>query len=977
MVDNNLEISPESSDFSEIAAALSDLPELLRSEVELAWQDFVAQPESFKLSNRIKEMIKVWAASPFVATTCVREPATLRQLLESGDLDRVYDDGELDTRIEQCVLSLVSEAELMRVLRQLRRREMVRIAWRSLNGAAALNETLMDLSILAQGCVNHALQWCYRDARRRFGSPRSNAGEVQPMVVLGMGKLGGYELNFSSDIDLIFAYPEEGSTDGIRSLDNSHFFIRLGQRLIKILNEITAEGFVFRVDMRLRPFGEAGPLAISFNAIEDYYQQHGRDWERYAMIKARVVGGDPHAGGKLLERLRPFVYRRYLDYGAFEALRKMKALINVEIKRRRLDDNIKLGTGGIREVEFVGQAFQLIRGGRDTSLQVRCLQVVLRLLKKKNQLPAYAVDRLLAAYTFLRRTENCLQMIADQQIHALPKDRLQRARLAVAMGFTDWDAFRNKLDTHRKNIHEQFEGVFAKPQIELYSADGYDDLSTPLLKLWLGMLDDQQAVTLLEHVGFRQPLLVCSLLNEHRKGRVYNLKNAAGRERLDRLMPLLIAAVGKSHQPDAVLPRLLSLTEAIGRRSVYIALLAEYPMALSQLVKLSAASPWISEYLGRHPILLDELLDPRRLYAPSNRKRLSINLRDELSHVDIKDLEASMDRVRHFKHANVLRVAAADVMEALPLMRVSDQLSWIAEAVLEEALTICLRQLVVKHGWPRCVVDAKDYRPGFIIVGYGKLGGLELGYGSDLDIVFLHDSAGDQQFTEGERSLDNAVFFVRLGQRVIHFLTALTPAGELYKVDTRLRPSGASGLLVSGLQAFDEYQRNHAWTWEHQALVRARVVAGDKQLAERFGAIRHNILCLKRDISKLRREVREMRVKMWEEFGTTSQDLFDLKKDTGGIVDIEFMVQYSVLANAHKHPCLTEYTDNIRILDGLEHSGLLAPQDAQLMRDIYRTYRDKVHALSLQGESCIVGRSEFSDESTEIKRLWRTIMDAP
>lgn len=959
----------------EIASTLADLPEILRSDPNQALLTIESHLDLPALQGRMRELLRVWAASPFAMLICVREPTLLSRLLNSGDLDRVYRDIEWNERIGEPLTTIDSETRLMKALRLLRRREMLRIVWRDITGVATLNETLMDLSNLAQSCVEMALQWCYREGCQRFGTPLNTAGEAQPMVVLGMGKLGGHELNFSSDIDLIFTFAEVGATDGIRPLDNSQFFIRLGQRLIKILSEITSDGFVFRVDMRLRPFGEAGPLAISFNAMEDYYQQHGRDWERYALIKARVVAGDRKAGDELLARLRPFVYRRYLDYGAFEALRKMKALINAEIKRRRMGDNIKLGAGGIREVEFIGQAFQLIRGGRDTTLQIRPLQDVLRRLEERQQLPSHVVGKLLAAYQFLRRTENRLQMIADQQTHVLPKDELQRTRLAFAMGYADWETFRKQLDLHRKQVREQFEGVFATPQVE-FPAEGKDETGTLLLKLWLGMLDELQATAVLKQAGFRQPEQAYFTLLKYNNSQVYRLKSALGRERMDRLMPLLLAAVGQSSQPDVVLPRLLSLTEAIVRRSVYIALLAEHPLALSQLVKLSSASPWISQYLCRHPVLLDELLDPRRLYAPLNRKELSAHLRDELSHVNSMDLEALMDRVRYFKHANVLRVAAADVMGVLPLMKVSDQLSWIAETVVEESLAICHRQLVTKHGQPRCVFEEKEIQPGFVVVGYGKLGGLELGYGSDLDIVFLHDSAGNQQWTRGEQSIANAVFFVRLGRRMIQFLTALTPAGKLYDVDSRLRPSGASGMLVSSLQTFDDYQHNQAWTWEHQALVRARAVAGDPQLVERFGVIRREVLCLQRATQALRQDVRGMRLKMWEQIATPSGDQFDLKKDPGGIIDIEFMVQYQVLANAHQHLCLAEYTDNNRILEALENCGILIAQDAQSMREIYRIFRDRAHELSLQGEPSIVNRSEFSLESAEIKRLWRVMLDA-
>ncbi|MEN8132712.1 MAG: bifunctional [glutamate--ammonia ligase]-adenylyl-L-tyrosine phosphorylase/[glutamate--ammonia-ligase] adenylyltransferase [Pseudomonadota bacterium] len=959
----------------QIISSINELPDALHPELERAWESFLSHPDSFALEGRIRETTRVWAASPFAAGICCRDPEVLAQLLDSGDLDRSYQPSTLDKRITKALSAANSEHAVMQGLRRLRRAQMLRIAWRDLTGVADLSETLQDLSRLAQGCVEHALTWCFKEACRRYGIPRGSNGEAQRLVVLGMGKLGGYELNFSSDIDLIFSFPEEGATDSARGQSNSQFFIRLGQRLIKLLNDTTADGFVFRMDMRLRPFGDSGPLAISFNAMEDYYQHHGRDWERYAMIKARVVAGDKEAGAQLLSRLRPFVYRRYLDFGAFEALRKMKALINAEIKRLNLDDNVKLGAGGIREIEFIGQAFQLIRGGRDPDLQERRIQVVLRLLKDKDLLPAYAVDKLLKAYEFLRRAENCLQMVADQQTHMLPGEGMHRVRLAFAMGYSDWGAFKADLDRHRQQIRDLFEGLFAPPQFDGSSTSQKNESGTPLLKLWHGVLDKEPAVALLAQAGYRQPHAAHEVLNQYREGRVYHLKNALGRERLDRLMPLLIAAVGQSSDPDTVLPRLLSLIDAIVKRSVYIALLAEHPMALSQLVQLSTASPWISEYLRRQPILLDGLLDPRSLYAPPDKDGLREQLEAELRHIDGDDLETLMDRLRHFKQANVLRVAAADVMDFIPLMKVSDQLTWIAEVILEKVSQICIRIMMTKHGAPRCIIEGEAYHPGFAIAAYGKLGGIELGYASDLDIVFLHDSAGKQQYTDGSRSIDNSVFYARLGQRIIHFLTAFTPAGELYEIDSRLRPSGASGPLVSSLQAFERYQLEKAWTWEHQALARARVVAGDTGIARRFDQIRHAVLCRPRDKIKLRREVWEMRQRMREGLARTPGGYFDLKKDLGGIADIEFMVQYGVLAHAHDYPSLTEFTDNIRLLDTLERCSLMSAEDAQSLRDIYRLFRDKVHSLSLQGEASVADVAEFVQERARVKQLWQEMME--
>ncbi len=949
------------------------LPESLRADVQRHWEAFDARDA---LQDRRQEILRVWAASPFAAKTCLQNPELLSKLFESGHLQRAYTPDEMAARVAGAVEPAAPEAALIRALRVLRRREWLRIAWRDLTGAANLDETLRELSAMAGHFAEQALEHCYSRACERYGVPRDPQGEAQQLVVLGMGKLGGAELNFSSDIDLIFAYPEDGQTDGRRARDNREFFTRLGQRFIKVLSEYTAEGFVFRVDMRLRPFGD-GPLAISFDAMEHYYQTHGREWERYAMIKARVVAGDRAKGDELLRRLRPFVFRRYLDYGAFGSLRDMKALIDGEVARRELIDNIKLGAGGIREIEFIAQAFQLVRGGRDTELQQRELRAVLPCLARKGHLPQADVDALLAAYAFLRRVENRLQMANDQQTHALPENDIERARLAFAMNFDDWASFAETLDAHRRRVHERFERTFAEPE----SVDpevGHTGSNRALVELSQGHSDDDRTLALLRKAGFDDPSTVVPAIKALYTGHAYQAQDETSRERLNRLMPLLLAEVARQPDPARTLSRILPLIEAIARRSVYLALLAEHREALAQLVKLSAASKWIAEYLSHHPILLDELLNPRDLYAPPDRAGLAARLGDEFAQIDPFDMEAQMERLRQFKQVNVLRVAAADVMEALPLMRISDQLTWIAEVILEHVLNIAWQQMTARYGKPGCVIDGEQYRPGFAIIAYGKLGGIELGYSSDLDLVYLHDSAGEQQCTDGEKSIDNATFFVRLAQRIVHALTAFTPAGQLYEVDMRLRPSGAAGILVSGVQSFELYQREKAWTWEQQALVRARAVAGSGGIASQFQRIRHEVLARKKEIPRLRREVREMRERMWRELGSHDYTRFDLKKDAGGIADIEFMVQYQVLAHAHDHARLSEFTDNIRILDGLAASGLLTAEDAGFLQDAYRGYRDSVHALSLQGESAaVVDGQEFAEERAGVQRLWRDLMEVP
>lgn len=920
---------------------------------------------------------QVWACSPFVAQACIRRAALACELIGSGDLDRRYGPGELAARIEQALSGAADEAACMDALRRLRLREMLRIAWRDLGGRAQLDETLGELSELAEQCVDAALRWVETRLSAVHGTPRGGSdGEPQRLVVLGMGKLGGRELNFSSDIDLIFLYPEDGTTDGDKPLDNHQFFIRLGQRLIKLLNQVTAEGFVFRVDMRLRPFGDAGPLAMSFDAAEHYYETHGREWERYAYIKARVVGGDRERGRALLERLRPFVYRRYLDYGVFAALREMKALINRESARKGLVDNVKLGAGGIREVEFIGQAFQLIRGGRDPDLQRRGIQEVLGQLARRGLIPEYAERQLQAAYVFLRRVENRLQEVHDQQTHRLPQDEPGRLRLALAMGFPGWGEFRRVLDTHMRHVHEHFGQVFGAPQVEM-EARQWEAASAAaeLGNVWHGVLSAHTAQARLAEAGYEDPAEALAQIEALREGHVVRGLSPTGRERLDRLMPLLLGAVARGPRPTGTLARVLKLIAAIARRSVYLSLLGEAPMALSQLVRLCAASPWVAELLARHPLLLDELLDPRSLYAPLPREALGEALRAELAQVDPDDMEQLMDRLRHFKQAQVLRVAAADVMNALPLMKVSDQLTWIAEAVLGEVLAIAWRQLAARHGEPLCVEGGQTRKAGFAVIAYGKLGGIELGYGSDLDLVFLHDSAGERQETDGAKVIENNVFFARLAQRMIHILTAFTPAGVLYEVDTRLRPSGSAGLMVSSFTAFAQYQRASAWTWEHQALVRARPVAGSPALGQSFAELRREVLCRRRDPVALKREVREMRQRMWAELASKQPGIFNLKKDPGGIADIEFVVQYHVLAHASEHPSLTEFPDNIRILERLAECGLMAAEDAHLLMDAYRAFRDRVHELTLQEQPEVVAEGEFADYRAEVRRIWRQVME--
>lgn len=955
---------------STFAVSLGDIPAPLHSHIEQAWEAYTeaVKDAGLRLPSHpdfIKALYKVWATSDFVSQSCIRSPELVADLLDSGDLLGDYQPDEYQLKLSSLFRDIKDQDALEDALRDFRRREMVRIAWRDLAGWASLDEIMRDLSGLADACLHNTASVLDEWQRKEMGVPTGQlSNTAQTLVIIAMGKLGANELNFSSDVDLIFAYPEEGVTRKHRTpVSNEEYFVDMGQRLINTLQTSTDKGFVYRVDMRLRPYGDSGPLAMSFDAAEDYYQLQGREWERYAMIKARPVGGDSGAGQHFITMLKPFVYRRYLDFGTFESLREMKAMISREVDRKGLEDNIKLGPGGIREVEFIGQAFQLIWGGRKPELQERSILTVLQRLGVLGYLPEYAVGNLTRAYIFLRRVENRLQAFADAQLHHLPTDDTERTRLAYSMGFPDWLAFARQLAKHRQQVSNHFEQVFVAPQINKYEKSP-PELTSDMTAVWAGQMDPAQAIQVLESNGFETPDETLHRLEILRDSYAHRSLSARGRERMDHMIPLMMGAVAKFAHKDRVLMRMLDLIEAIASREVYLALLVENPVALSQLVKLCAASSWISALLASHPIILDELLDARTLYAPLDRTALENQLRIQMGNITPGDLEAEMDTLRHFKQANVLRVAAADVMGIMPLMVVSDHLTEIAEVVLDKVFAIAISHLMT--GKAR-TSSGKKTDKGFAIIGYGKLGGIELGYGSDLDLVFLHEQPD-------ANDTDKSVFFARLGQRIIHMLNTHTPAGVLYEVDMRLRPSGASGLLVSSIDAFEQYQRHDAWTWELQALVRARVITGDATIRKRFEAIRREVLGRERDPEVLRREVGEMRDRMKTELSQSRQGTFDIKQDRGGIADIEFIVQYGTLLWANRHPELLRWTDNIRLLEGFAQAGLMGQADVRQMSDSYRAYRSCVHRLALQEEEAVVDDGQFTAERKVITGIWQKLL---
>ncbi|MGD9388515.1 MAG: bifunctional [glutamate--ammonia ligase]-adenylyl-L-tyrosine phosphorylase/[glutamate--ammonia-ligase] adenylyltransferase, partial [Gammaproteobacteria bacterium] len=877
-----------------VAAGLAALPEPLRRDLPQRWQRLVeAAPEAARVFAADAALAAsapaVWAASEFVSEQALKDGGALQAL--AATVGRPWTPGGLLATAPMLLADAAEEAAAMARLRAFRRREMLRIAWRDLAGWAVLEETLGHLSELAEVCIRAAADWTHAGLAARHGEPCSADGSPQRLLVIAMGKLGGGELNFSSDIDLVLLFPEAGETDGPRALSNEQFFTRAGRQLIRLLDEPTADGFVFRVDMRLRPFGDSGPLVMSLPAFGNYLQQHGRAWERYAYVKARAVSGHLTGMGLYRDILRPFVFRRYLDFGLFESLREMKQKIAAEVERRELRANIKLGRGGIREIEFIVQCLQLLRGGADPRLRQQGLPAALARLEETGQLPAEAVTELREAWRFLRLTENRLQAWQDRQTHELPGDEAGRLRLARTMGFAGWDEFRAALDAHLENVDRWFRHQTAGAA----SGQREDEVRTA----WGPGADEAAARQALARAGFEAPDRAVAAMRSLAEAGWYRRLDETARQRLGLLVPALARGAARLAAPEEALERLLRVVTAIGGRSAYFALLNENPAALERFVTLCGGSEFLASQVAVHPLLLDDLIDPRVMASPPGREQLAVELEERLAGVEPDDLEAMMDALRNFQRAAVFRVAVADLTGRLPVMKVSDQLTWIAEVLLEACIRIARDDAQRRHGQPLCGDNEQMLSPCHMaVIGYGKLGGIELGYGSDLDLVFVHDAAGEVQRTEGPEVIEAGMLFARMTRRIVHLLATPTGSGVLYEVDTRLRPSGKGGLLVTSLNAFEAYQRDQAWTWEHQALLRARAVAGDPGVRAAFEALRVRLLveAVRRD--GLRAEVAAMRERMRTELSKGNAELFDLKQDAGGMADIEFLVQYLVLQHA-------------------------------------------------------------------------------
>lgn len=949
---------------------------IIRQKGEAYWSQLSDEhPSLQRFSDKKETFSHILGSSEFLFRHFLQHPQWFETCLTDEHLPLTPE--EYQARLLP-TLEGADENSLHQALRRFRHQYMVRIAWQDLSGQQPVSTSLIQVSALADALIMGAYETLYQQLCRQYGTPEGEHGP-QPMLILGMGKLGGKELNFSSDIDLIFVYPTKGETTGARKpLENQQFFIRLAQKLISALNKITVDGQVFRVDMRLRPFGESGPLVMHMAAFEDYYQEQGRHWERFAMVKARVLN-EPSPYRDMVEYiLKPFTFRRYLDFTTIDSLREMKQLIASEQRRRQLKGNIKLGTGGIREVEFFAQSFQLIHGGREPALQVKGLRETLDAIKALDLASSEEIDALYNGYLFLRKAEHTLQQMNDEQTQRLPDDPFRQQVLASALGFSDYPQFVDELNTVTHSIHDMFRDLIDTTE------DSHDDDDTMFNRCcdaWHLTLDEGEFKALLSPpLGDADCAITFQRLEEFKGKLTHTRLGQRGADSLNKLMPEVLYQLVEQ-TPDKTrqtLTRLLNVISAITGRTTYLDLLLENPDVLKQLIKLCDRSEWIAEQIQRFPLLLDELLTP--LYLQQQNTNISQSrdiyqdeLRQALLRIEPQDVELVMDAWRQFRLCQQLRIAASDISGSLPIACVSDKLTALAEVILESVLTHAWQQITEKYGKPTHLTDEDK---GFAVIGYGKLGGYELGYGSDLDLVFVHNAPRDSA-TDGKRQLGASQFYIKLAQRMMHLLNTKTLFGQLYETDLRLRPSGNAGLLCCHIDGYEKYQREDAWTWEHQALVRARGITGERTLLTRFEDIRKHILCLPRDVATLKQDVSAMREKMRTHLLNHSDDGIDLKQCSGGITDIEFMAQFWVLSWANRYPEITDYPDNLRILAQAQKLDIINPSDANTLQSAYLTLRDHYHQLTLADHRFAHHSKELDETRQAVSDIWQHIIEEP
>jgi len=920
----------------------SDLPDKLKSNLEeLVQHHPILFEDAFSFSlSRFSELCQVLLGSEFAKNILAANPVYLR----SNNLDQTYKPNHFQNELSKQVTLDESKEHFYATLREFRNKSMFQIIWRDLNHLATLDETMLAVTELADVCIRTAHDWIMKQFCHTYQLSNSKA-----LIIIALGKLGGEELNLSSDIDLVFAYPDNFQIQSDK-ITTEQFYTKFAQQLIATLNELTVDGFVFRVDMRLRPFGNSGPIVMKLSALEEYYQQHGRNWERYAFVKARILTAEKKHRLRLSKIIQKFVYRPYVDYGVMDSLRSMKQLIRRETQIKGLNQDIKRGEGGIREIEFIIQSMQLIHGGRYPLIQQRTLSNAIEQLIAYHIIDEDLVNDLHSAYCFLRQTEHCLQAYQDRQTHSLPKNELHQIKLAYMMGYDTYESFNENLHAHRQAVISQFENFIAKPHQKFNTEHGIS-IPAGLESFDPNEHSKTQIKSRIQKLGIKDTQFCFDIITK-----IYKSADKSVKPTLDIVIALLMLEIQHHNIPLSTFERISRVFEKMSVSKRYLVLLLENPIAIARLLELCTASLWLTEHVSQNPILLEEFLN-KELYTLPDFENLKSELRRQLLPIPESDLQQQMDVLRHFKLTQTLRIAAADVTQQLPLMRVSDYLTDIATVILQNVKFLAIESLKYDDK-----IELAD--PEIAIIGYGKLGGIELGYGSDLDLVFLRT----------HQDASHLDYYTRLAQRITYILNELTPHGRLYEVDLRLRPQGDSGVLVNHTQTFSEYLHTQAWTWEHQALVRARVISGSPKATHEFVSIRQDILAKKRDIAKLKQDVLDMRERILENH-SSPEDQYDLRRAQGGIADIEFIVQFGTLAWSFTHPNIPTYTDNIRILESFGKEGLMSLGDVNFLCETYRQYRLALHHKFLENQPLLQSHDTFIQERARVRGIWDAIMD--
>lgn len=929
-------------------------------------------PESASLKDNVffnQSATIVWAYSDYVATVSLQRPAVLVELFISGDIERVPHQEDYQRALEEVMAQNPSLETLMQELRRLRTREMVRFVWQRVMALQNPRDIARLMSEFAQAVLNVTIAYLSRCHYALYGMAVDKNEEPCILYVLGLGKLGGYDLNFSSDIDIVFTYFTPHHWQGTRKeWDPNQYFSKLVQTVVKVLSEVTADGFVFRVDLRLRPFGQSGPVVMSYTAMEQYYQQHGREWERYALIKARVLNKGPTEEIEMLQSLlQRFSYRRYVDYSVIEALRKLKGLMDKQVQEDAAINDIKLGRGGLREIEFIVQTFQLLKGGKDKRLQTSSLYKAMRIIAEEGWLPSVQVTQLREDYDCLRSIEDSLQMIGDRQTQSYPTLLLDQMRLAWIMGHASWSDFMISLEPLRGRVSSQFESLFLVKGQRESTTDLHTDYFFKLWNLQTSFADWALHENRDEAIDWTE---LTATLTAFRNSHIFVHLSKEARLRLDQLMPLVLAVVVQGKTPDLYLQRFLKVIAAVVRRSTYLSLLIENKNALFHLIQCCGQSVWMSEQLTQYPILLDSLLDRRLSLLSLDQAGLESRLEQALLAIPEEDTEAQLEILRQIKNEYTLQAAMAYLTTQDDDDNLSIRLSEVAVAFLNVVAQLAWRWVREKY----TLHDVNDASlPPWAIVAYGTLGGREMGFQSDLDLVFLYDN-GAAQGLEVAKQQQRAEYSYQWARRVVYWLELKTYNGYLYKVDTALRPSGEAGLLVSDITHFATYQMTHAWLWEHQALLRARVVAGNTEMAVQFARIRHQALARPRNLASLRQDILAMRQRMLSHTPPCPTEKFDLKQGVGGLIDLEFMIQFLALSALTAEVEALSMTSHHQWLQWVGGLGKISTETVRRLLTIERLYRRELNQASLQNMPLWVNDAILSEERAIVQNLWQILL---